>query len=63
MWYKLHVLFAHLPSGYLLAFVNQKWFYAQKFSKEFRKRLVFLSTFGSVFPDIDIVPAKQIYHI
>jgi len=51
------MLLAHLPSGYLLAYANEKTTLPiHKLSKAFKKRLVIVSIIGAAFPDIDTLP-------
>ncbi len=48
--------FAHLPSGYVLAYVNEKLLHRKGLPKELKKQLVLVTTVGAAFPDVDTLP-------
>ena len=50
------MIFAHLPTGYVFSFLNEKFIVPKKIEKKYRKKMIYLTMLGSVFPDLDTMP-------
>lgn len=47
--------FAHIPSGYVLAYVNER-FFPKRLTAATKKQLTLLTAIGATFPDVDTLP-------